>query len=117
MYWHQRGMFMLHLTHEAQARAKRAWERCQEEGIAEDELVAAAPADLTDIFSVPARGRTAMRGKTPHGAAGVGGFAFFYAESGYDLDADGDVDGGLRDALTGGGEGGTLLDGLSDLFD
>ena len=46
----------------------------------------------------------------------MGGFAFFYAESGYDLDGDGDIDGGLRYALTGGGEGGTLLDGLSDLF-
>ena len=56
-------------------------------------------------------------GATRAAGAGGGGFAFFYAESGPDLDGDGDVDGGLIDTVTGGGDGGGLLDGIGSLFD
>jgi hypothetical protein len=48
--------------------------------------------------------------------AGGGGFFLFYAGSGPDTDGDGDVDGGLMDTVTGGEEGGSLLDGIGDLF-
>jgi len=56
----------------------------------------------------------------PTGTASAGGgMLIFYSESGFDFDGDGDVDGGLMDALTGTDDNdvsGGLLDGLQDLF-
>ena len=104
-YWAQRAAFLDHLMREARARLADAGRACEAAGVdaieldaqlrrltapgISDHLDAAAPA----VVAGPAR----ARGRSS------GGF-FFFSESGWDMDGDGDVDGGLIDTVTQGVE-------------
>jgi hypothetical protein len=97
-YWAQRARFLEHLYREAMTHADALHAQCRIAGIGEDEIrrqVGALPRWAASAGSAPVG---AARAAAP---AAAGGFAVagFYAESGPDLDGDGDVDGGLFDKL------------------
>jgi hypothetical protein len=75
-YWSQRTSFLTHLAAEAQQRLAEARSEAKALGITKEQARTWRP---------PAASTGARRG----------GFAFFYAESGLDLDGNGLVDGGL----------------------
>ena len=121
-YWTMRGKLLWDLTSEANAQAMQAHAACKAAGVSDAEIRARMEASAPPLHPggtptpAPMISRPAAAGPTAAAAAGGGGFFLFYAESGIDADGDGDVDGGLIDTITGGGEGGTLLDGIGDLF-
>jgi len=82
-YWVERAVFHQQQLRESRARIQTASQRCKDAGVDEKQLSG-------HVKSLAG----------PAAAGGGGGFlAFGYAESGPDLDADGDVDGGLFDFL------------------
>ena len=96
-YWAQRARFLEHLFREALAQAEALHAQCRASGIDEAEI-------RRQAGSLPVWGHmpTSGPGKVSSASARTaGGFAVagFYAESGPDLDGDGDVDGGLMDRL------------------
>jgi hypothetical protein len=120
-YWTLRGRMLWDMTTEADAKAREAYEACRSVGVPDPEIRArmAAPGNPRPQGAATqprSRGRQTAAAPSAAAASGGGGFLFFYSESGLDVDGDGDVDGGLIDTITGGGDGGTLLDGLSSLF-
>ncbi len=111
-YWIMRGRLLWHLVSEADARTRAAYAACKQTGVPDSVIrsrmtQAALPSLPCSQAPPPAADPSRRRAATT--AAGSGGF-FFYAESGLDLDGDGDVDGGLVDKLTGGDEGGSVLE-------
>jgi hypothetical protein len=97
-YWHQRARFLAHLTDEARSKLAAAERKCVAAGFTTAELATLAR-ELGPLPGAPGPRRGA--GARPNPAAAGGFFAFGYYESGPDLDADGDVDGGLADTVGG----------------
>jgi hypothetical protein len=96
VYWAQRARFLEHLLREALAQAEALHAQCRAAGVTDDEIRQQAGA-LPRWSASPATAPMARREAPPiAGGFVVGGF---YAETGPDADADGDVDGGLFDKL------------------
>lgn len=117
--WALRARLLGQVASEAYERAMQAYRRAERADADPTELARRlGGASAGDLPALPlARpGPAAGSGSGPRAVAG-GGF-IFYAESGIDADADGDVDGGLLDRITGDetndGDGVSGL--LGDLF-
>jgi hypothetical protein len=101
--WALRARMFGQVASEAYERAMQAYKRA--------ERAEADPMELARRLGGPSAGdlpalpltRTDHRGPGRGGSRAVGGAFFFYGESGFDADGDGDVDGGLVDYITGGG--------------
>jgi hypothetical protein len=98
-YWAGRARFLEHLYREALTETDRLRAECRRAGVSEAELgqeVGAIPS-----WAAPRQAAAPSQPSTAPSGGAAGGFVVggFYAESGPDLDGDGDVDGGLLDQL------------------
>jgi hypothetical protein len=98
-YWTQRARFLDHLFREAMTHAEALYAQCVSAGIDKEEIRRHAGSMPSWASQLPSRARPSTAASAPGAAAGGFAVAGFYAESGPDLDGDGDVDGGLFDKL------------------